>query len=76
MLRKSIIMMALAATFTINVSAVQIEVPKWQPPVPGADTSIPANAYENYSHINERQYKRRRYLALKYRKMWRNPRLR
>ena len=42
MLRKSIIMMALAATFTINVSAVQIEVPKWQPPVPGADTSIPA----------------------------------
>ena len=37
MLRKSIIMMALAATFTINVSAVQIEVPKWQPPVPGAE---------------------------------------
>lgn len=54
MLRKSIIMMALAATFTINVSAVQIEVPKWQPPVPGADASIPANAYENYSHINEK----------------------
>ena len=54
MLRKSIIMMALAATFTINVSAVQIEVPKWQPPVPGADTSIPTNAYENYSHINEK----------------------
>ena len=52
MLRKSIIMMALAATFTINVSAVQIEVPKWQPPVPGANASIPANAYENYSHIN------------------------
>lgn len=54
MLRKSIIMMALAATFTMNVSAVQIEVPKWQPPVPGADASIPANAYENYSHINEK----------------------
>ena len=54
MLRKSIIMMALAATFTINVSAVQIEVPKWQPPVPGANASIPANAYENYSHINEK----------------------
>jgi len=47
-------MMALAATFTINVSAVQIEVPKWQPPVPGANASIPANAYENYSHINEK----------------------
>ena len=54
MLRKSIILMALAATFTMNVSAVQIEVPKWQPPIPGADASIPANAYENYSHINEK----------------------
>ena len=54
MLRKSIIMMALAAAFTMNVNAVQIEVPKWQPPVPGADVSIPANAYENYSHINEK----------------------
>ncbi|MDU4877517.1 MAG: hypothetical protein E6X56_03380, partial [Veillonella dispar] len=48
MLRKSIIMMALAAAFTMNVSAVQIEVPAGQPPMPGADASIPANAYENY----------------------------
>ena len=48
MLRKSIIMMALAAAFIINVSAVQIEVPAGQPPMPGADASIPANAYENY----------------------------
>ena len=48
MLRKSIIMMALTATFTMNVSAVQIEVPAGQPPMPGADASIPANAYENY----------------------------
>lgn len=48
MLRKSVIMMALAAAFTINVSAVQIEVPEGQPPVPGADASIPANVYENY----------------------------
>ena len=54
MLRKSIVMMALAVAFTMNVSAVQIEVPKWQPPVPGADASISANAYENYSHINEK----------------------
>ena len=54
MLRKSIIMMALATAFTMHVSAVQIEVPKWQPPVPGADASIPANAYENYRHINEK----------------------
>ena len=37
----------------MNVSAVQIEVPEGQPPVPGADASIPANAYENYRHINK-----------------------
>ena len=48
MLRKSIVAMALAAAFTMNVSAVQIEVPAGQPPMPGADASIPANAYENY----------------------------
>lgn len=52
MLRKSIIMMALATAFTMNVSAVQIEVPAGQPSMPGADVSIPANAYENYRHIN------------------------
>ena len=48
MLRKSIVAMALAAAFPMNVSAVQIEVPAGQPPMPGADASIPANAYENY----------------------------
>ena len=48
MLRKSIIVMALAVAFTMNVSAVQIEVLAGQPPMPGADASIPANAYENY----------------------------
>ena len=53
MLRKSVIMMAVATAFTINVSAVQIEVPAGQPPMPGADASISANAYENYRHINE-----------------------
>ena len=53
MLRKSVIMMAVATAFTINVSAVQIEVPAGQPPMPGADASIPANAYENYRHVNE-----------------------
>ena len=53
MLRKSVIMMAVVTAFTINVSAVQIEVPAGQPPMPGADASIPANAYENYRHINE-----------------------
>ena len=53
MLRKSLIMMALAAAFTMNVSAVQIKVPEGQPPMPGADASIPANAYEDYRHINK-----------------------
>ena len=48
MLRKSIIVMVLTAAFTMNVSAVQIEVPDGQPPMPGADASIPANVYENY----------------------------
>ena len=48
MLRKSIIVIALTAAFTMNVSAVQIEVPAGQPPIPGADASIPANAYKNY----------------------------
>ena len=53
MLRKSLIMMALVTTFTMNVNAVQIKVPEGQPPVPGADASIPADAYENYRHINK-----------------------
>ena len=53
MLRKSLIMMALATAFTMNVNAVQIKVPEGQPPMPGADASIPANAYEDYRHINK-----------------------
>lgn len=48
MLRKSLIIMAVLAAFTMNVSAVQIEVPAGQPPIAGADANIPANAYENY----------------------------
>ena len=51
MLRKSVIMMAVATAFTINVSAVQIEVPAGQPPMPGADASIPANAYEDRKSV-------------------------
>lgn len=53
MLRKSLLLMTAIAAFTMNVCAVQIEAPKGQPPVPGADASIPANAYENYRHINK-----------------------
>ena len=76
MLRKSIIMMALATAFTMHVSAVQIEVPKWQPPVSGADASIPVNAYENYSHINEKAIQEAEEFSVKVQKVWRNPRLR
>ena len=75
MLRKSIIMMALAAAFTMNVSAVQIEVPKWQPPVPGADASIPANAYENYFHINEKAIQEAEIFSAKVRKNVENPKI-
>ena len=48
MLRKSIIMMALVTAFTLNSSAVQIEVQPDNHLCRGADASIPANAYENY----------------------------
>ena len=73
MLRKSIIMMALATAFTMHVSAVQIEVPKWQPPVPGANASIPANAYENYSHINEKAIQEAEIFSAKVQKNVENP---
>ena len=75
MLRKSIIMMALATAFTINVSAVQIEVPKWQPPVPGADASIPANAYENYSHSNEKAIQEAEEFSVKVQKSVEKPKI-
>ena len=75
MLRKSIIMMVLAAAFTMNVSAVQIEVPKWQPPVPGADASIPANAYENYFHINEKAIQEAEIFSAKVQKNVENPKI-
>ena len=50
MMRRSLFMMAMALAFTMNVNAVEIEVPAGQPPVPGADRKIPANAYESYVH--------------------------
>ena len=48
MMRRSLFMMAMAVAFTTNVNAVEIAVPVGQPPVPGADRKISANAYENY----------------------------
>ncbi|EFL57934.1 hypothetical protein HMPREF9684_0546 [Veillonella atypica ACS-134-V-Col7a] len=35
--------------FTINTHAVDVQVPAGNRPLPGADSSIPANAYETYT---------------------------
>ena len=48
MLRKSLLLMTAIAAFTMSASAVHITVPEGQPAVPGADSSIAANAYETY----------------------------
>ena len=53
MLRKSLITDDGSNCFHNECKCCAIEVPKGQPPVPGADASIPANAYENYRHINK-----------------------
>ena len=45
MMRRSLFMMAMALAFTMNVNAVEIEVPAGQPPVPGADRKIPAKSF-------------------------------
>lgn len=48
MLRKSLLLMTAIAAFTMSASAAHITVPEGQPAVPGADSSIPTNAYETY----------------------------
>lgn len=35
--------------FTINIHAVDLQVPTRNTPLLGADSSIPANAYETYT---------------------------
>ena len=42
--------MAVAVAFTMPIDAAQYTVPEGQPPVPGADSSIPDTAYQNYRY--------------------------
>ena len=43
---------SMALAFTMPINAAQYTVPEGQPPVPGADASIPRNAYQNYRYGN------------------------
>ena len=43
---------SMALAFTMPINAAQYTVPEGQPPVPGADASIPGNAYQNYRYGN------------------------
>ena len=43
---------SMALAFTMPINAAQYTVPEGQPPVPGADASIPENAYQNYRYGN------------------------
>lgn len=43
------LMTFLALAFTINTHAVDVQVPAGNRPLSGADSSIPANAYETYT---------------------------
>ena len=40
----------MAVAFTMPIDAAQYTVPEGQPPVPGADASIPDTAYQNYRY--------------------------
>lgn len=42
--------LAVAVAFTMPIDAAQYTVPEGQPPVPGADASIPDTAYQNYRY--------------------------
>ena len=46
--------LAVAVAFTMPIDAAQYTVPDGQPPVPGADASIPDNAYQNYRYDKTR----------------------
>ena len=46
---------SMALAFTMPIDAAQYTVPEGQPPVPGADASIPVNAYQNYRYGDTRK---------------------
>ena len=47
-LKSTLLSLAVAVAFTMPIDAAQYTVPEGQPPVPGADASIPNTAYQNY----------------------------
>ena len=49
-LKSTLLSLAVAVAFTMPIDAAQYTVPDGQPPVPGADASIPDNAYQNYRY--------------------------
>ena len=53
-LKSTLLGLAVALAFTISIDAAQYTVPDGQPPVPGADASIPDNAYQNYRYDKTR----------------------
>ena len=53
-LKSTLLSLAVAVTFTMPIDAAQYTVPEGQPPVPGADSRIPDNAYQNYRYDKTR----------------------
>ena len=49
-LKSTLLSLAVTVAFTMPIDAAQYTVPEGQPPVPGADTSIPDTAYQNYRY--------------------------
>ena len=49
-LKSTLLSLAVAVAFTMPIDAAQYTVPEGQPPVPGADSSIPDTAYQNYRY--------------------------
>lgn len=49
-LKSTLLSLAVVVAFTMPIDAAQYTVPEGQPPVPGADASIPDNAYQNYRY--------------------------
>lgn len=53
-LKSTLLSLAVAVAFTMPIDAAQYTVSEGQPPVPGADASIPDNAYQNYRYDKTR----------------------
>ena len=53
-LKSTLLSLAVALAFTMPIDAAQYTVPEGQPPVPGADASIPDTAYQNYRYDKTR----------------------